>query len=313
MSAAAAARLLRPRPLSVPLPPGLVDAHVHVSPVPAARPGATDAGEGAGGAPAEDSGSSEGSEGSDGAQVLLPPAEAERLLREAGVARALACPPGAEHYAATNAAMLAASRTSGGLLLPAARLGGRVPLVTRSPWAARRALRSRAVARPPDATDLTGYAAVSLAPHLDGVPDETLMAQVRERRIPVVVHAGAACPPAWVARHLLPRLPGVPVVLAHLGALPASATDLADAVALAREGKVYLDTAAAWLAEFVALAVREAPGRVMFASAAPYLSPRVAWAHVAAAVTDDVLLEHVALGAAQEVFGGWSGRTGDAS
>lgn len=287
MSAPATARLLRRDPLAEPLPEGTVDAHVHVTPV----------------AP-------EGSEelsGTGSAQALLPPFAAARLMRGAGVARALACPPKTSHYAATNASMLAACEVSDGVLLPAARLGGRIPLITRSPWAARRALRSRTAARAPDAETLEGFAAIALAPHLDGVPDDTLLAEVRARRLPVVVHAGAACPPAWVARHLLPRLAGCPVVLAHLGALPASAADLTDAVALAREGRVWLDTAAAWLAEFVALAVREAPGRVLFASAAPYLTPQVAWAHVAAAVTDDGLLAHVASGAALEVFGDAAG------
>lgn len=290
MSAPGPSRLLRRDPLAEPLPEGTVDAHVHVSP----------------GAP-------EGSEelsGTGSAQALLPAGAATRLLRDAGVARALACPPGSSHYAATNAAMLEVCEASGGVLLPAARLGGRVPLITRSPWAARRALRSRTAERAPDVESLDGFAAVTLAPHLDGVPDDALLAEVRARRLPVVVHAGAACPPSWVAQHLLPRLTGAPVVLAHLGALPASATDLSDAVALAREGRVWLDTAAAWLAEFVALAVREAPGRVLFASAAPYLTPQVAWAHVAAAITDDGMLAHVAVGAAREVFGDAAGPQG---
>ena len=277
------APLLRRDP--APAPQGLLDAHVHVGPStdPAADPG-----------PRPDRHPASGP---------VDAAAMTALLTAAGTARALACPVQADHYAVPNAALRRACASAGDVLAPAARLGGRVPVLVPAAWAVRRSLRSRAVPRAADADDLDGLAAVTLAPHVDGVPGEEVLAQVRARALPVLVHAGAFCRPRWVARELLPRLGACPVVLSHLGAFPASAPDLADAVALAREGRVWLETSAAWLAEFVALAVRQAPGRVLFGSGAPLIAPEVSWRHVAAAVTDDGALAHVATGAAAEVFG----------
>ncbi|MEJ5915142.1 amidohydrolase family protein [Pseudokineococcus sp. 1T1Z-3] len=276
-------RLLRRDPRALAPPAGTVDVHLHVAADLA--PGASSLRRDPGTPPPTD------------------PAGALALLDEAGVDRALAFPPYRTGYAVANSRLREAAAASDGRLLAAARLGGRVPALVPAVWSVRRSLRSRVGSRPPDVDSLEGYAGVKLAPHVDGVPDEELLADVRARRLPVVVHAGVTCRPAWIARQLLPRLTGCRVVLAHLGCFPASAPALADAVALAREGRVWLDTSASWLAELVAVAVREAPGRVLFGSDAPLMSPRVAWQHVAAAVPDDALLDSVARGAAQEVLG----------
>ena len=146
--------------------------------------------------------------------------------------------------------------------------------------------------------------AVKLAPHLDGLPDDDVLDRVVERRMPVVVHGGQHVPPAWVRRVLLPRLPGCPVVLAHLGVFPLSAPLLDDALDLVREHpRVVLDTSGVWSTDLVRRAVRAAPDQVVFGSDAPLAHPQVAWEHVAASVRDDDLLQRVGVDNAARALG----------
>ena len=275
------------RPDLVPPPDGLVDAHVHVT----ASPDHLAAGAVTG---------------------HLSPRAARDVLAAAGVRRAVVMPALVDHlrgYAAANAALRQECASSGGRHVPLARLGGRRVTVVRAgawpePWSVRRAARARGGGRGPDlpGSGLAGFAGVTLMPHLDGVPDPAVLAEVRARRLPVLVHAGTHTRPRDVARRLLPSLQGCDVVLAHLGAFPCSEPDLRDAVALAAEGQVLLDTSAAWLASFIAFAAREVPDRVLFGSDTPLMDPAVAWAHVASALPREAV-DRVARETASRVYG----------
>ena len=274
-------------------PDGLVDVHTHVGP-------------------------------SDTGEIWYPDYDAEAsrtAAAAAGVVESWAfAPQRTDGYAAATAALVdeaglgtAASTSAPTRLLPVARLGGvRVPLPNRPPqlWQVRRAARARVLdalgrlpARRDDVHDdgtadgrdlLDEVVAVKLAPHLDGLPDDDVLGRVADRRLPVVVHGGQHVPPAWVRRVLLPRLPGCPVVLAHLGVFPLAAPLLDDALALVREHpRVVLDTSGVWSTDLVRRAVLTAPDHVVFGSDAPLAHPQVAWDHVASSVRDDGLLERV--------------------
>ena len=169
--------------------------------------------------------------------------------------------------------------------------------------------RSRRFALPPEVgagcapPDLARYAGVRLDPHRHGFPTAESLATIDELGLPVFVHAGEDAPPELIGRRLLPSL-RVPVVLAHLGCYPAGAPHLAQAIELARRHEnVYLDTAAAWLAEFLAAAARAVPQKIFFGSGSPFTHPDVAWAHVGAAVTDDEHLLAIAHRNAERVLG----------
>ena len=272
------AELLRPDPERLPHPP-LVDVHVHL---------AADGGPG------------------------LPAQDWPALAAAAGVRVAAVFPPLRPHgYAAANAALLQAATTHGSGWRPFARLGGPVPFPAPERWPAlwqvRRALRSRIGDQPAHLrggpAELGRYAGVKLLPHLDGFPGPEWLTAIAELGLPVLVHTGEHVPPALVEHRLLRVLRG-PVVLGHLGSFPASAPHLLAALDLVRRyDQVYLETSASWLAEFVALAARRVPDKLMFGSDAPLMHPEVAWRHVATAVRDD---EHCALIAhrtAEEVLG----------
>ena len=135
------------------------------------------------------------------------------------ISRALVGPPAMVAYAHANAALRAWAADTGGRFLPMARIGGGGgPRPIREAWQARAALRAMSTKRPADVDTLAGFAAIKLTPHLDGLPARSLLAEIRRRKLPVLVHSGAMCPPAWLAHHLLPHLEG-PLILAHLGRL----------------------------------------------------------------------------------------------
>ena len=88
---------------------------------------------------------------------------------------------------------------------PLARLGGgRGPRPVTGLWQAPAVVRAalRPAVHPP--LNLDGFAGVKLMPHLSGVPDTPVLAQIKDRRLPALVHCGEMCPPAWVEQVLLP-------------------------------------------------------------------------------------------------------------
>ncbi len=234
-----------------------------------------------------------------GFYAALTPAQAEGF----GLAGACVSPPALDDLMDGNRRLLGWTTAHPGRWRPLARLGGRRgPRPVTGRWQVRAALRG--AVRPREAMPpLDGFAGVKLMPPVSGVPDIEVLEEIGRRRLPVLVHAGALCPPAWIARRLLPRLRG-PVILAHLGSWPCAAEALRDAVELAaRDERVHLETSGASIGNFIAYAAGRVPGKVVFGSNAPMCPPAVQWAHVAAAVRDDRTLERIASGTARELFG----------
>lgn len=230
------------------------------------------------------------------------------LADQAGIRTAAVFPPTRTGgYTAANAALRRLADASDGRLRAFARIGGPVPLTVPAAWQVRRALRSRvgAALDPPEEVlnTLHGADGVKLLPHLDGFPPDPVLAVIAEKRLPVLVHGGEHVSPGLIERRLVRRLRG-PVLIGHLGAFPASAPHLEGALRLAEiHDHVYLDTSASWLAEFVAVAARRVPHKVVFGSDAPLMHPAVAWRHVVAAVVDDRTCELIAHRNAEEVLG----------
>ncbi len=237
----------------------------------------------------------------------LTGAEYLRLMRQAGVERAIVFPPlQANGYAAANQGLLAWCATTGGQVRPLARVGGRhIGLTEPQAWLLRRKLRRMVGARPDDLAldDLPRYAGIKLLPHLDGVPGPDVFARVAELGLPVLTHAGHYVPAGWIERAILPQV-RTKLVLAHLGAFPDRQAELEAAVALAaRDDRVYLDTSGIWIADFLAYAVERVPGKLLFGSDCPLTPPAVAWQLLASVVRDPGLRARIGHEAAQEVFG----------
>ena len=186
---------------------------------------------------------------------------------------------------------------------PLARLGGRRgPRPVTGLWQAREVARAVIERSKEGAVTLDGFAGVKLMPHRAGVPERSVLDDIGRRRLPVLVHCGEMCPPAWIERNLLPYLQG-PVILAHLGSWPCSADLLQAAVDLAlRIARIFLETSGASIGNFLAFAASRVPDKLMFGSNAPMCPPAVQWAHVAAAVADDRVLERVAHRNARALF-----------
>ncbi len=216
------------------------------------------------------------------------------LMASAGVQRACAFSPLRAGYAQANAELREWAASTGGRILPFARLGGRrVPVTLPALWQVRRKLRALVGTRAADHDTLDGFAGIKLLPHLDGLPDEEVLAEIRDRALPVLVHGGVHIPPAWIERHLVPWVRG-PLIVGHLGSFPCGEPELRAAVELARRhDNVYLETSGAWLAEFIRHAAAQVPDKVLFGSDAPLTHPLVAWHHVAAAIKDDDLLARI--------------------
>ena len=236
--------------------------------------------------------------------------QAAAMLAESGVAQACVFPPLLSSYGRANEVLRCWAAEQEPRVLPFARLRGRRgPVPVRQLWQLRRRVEMQLRPRPQDPVALDGYAGVKLAPHLDGLPSGDVLADVARLRLPVLVHAGVHCPPAWIVRHLLPKLRG-PLILAHLGAFPCDARLLQEAVDLAgRHERVYLDTSAAWLAAFVRYAAERVPEKLLFGSDAPLAHPLVAWHHVASAVVDASTRERIAYRNAEALFGKPKGET----
>lgn len=235
----------------------------------------------------------------------LPAEQWPALAQEAGVRTAAVFPTVRPGYRQANEALLAFAAGTPSIK-PFARLGGRVPVTSPQLWQLRSAARSRVGSRAPDLgapADLARYAGAMTVPHVDGVPAPELLAELGRLGRPLVVHCGEHAPVELVERELVERTTG-PVILAHLGAFPASAPHLAAALDLVRRhDRVFLETSASWLAEFVAIAARAAPDKLLFGSGTPLMHPQVAWRHVAAAIVDDDVAVAVAHGNAERVLG----------
>lgn len=219
-------------------------------------------------------------------------------LSATGVAGGCVSPCALPDYAQANDALLAWSKNDESFFLPFARLNG-----SGGPRTIRR--RSRAKHKPEPLSDvarLQQFAGVKLMPHVDGIPAAKYIDAIAELRRPVLIHSGAWCPPAWIAKHLLPHLRG-PLILAHLGSWPCAAECLQDAVKLAAEHEqVYLETSGASIGNFIAYAADRVPHKLLFGSNSPMSPPAIQWGHVAAAVCDDDTLRAIGHENAARIF-----------
>ncbi len=251
--------------------------------------------------------------------------EFSKLAEDAGIRCAAVFPPRREGgYAHANDAILKTVETGTRRLRRFARLGGVMAVNRAALWPlslhqVRSLARSRRSAPSPNllldgvplgadastpdfVTALRGFDGVNLLPHVDGFPSANALAAISELGLPIVVHGGERMPPSVLERHVIGEVSG-PVILAHLGAYPASAPEFADALDLARRHKrVYLSTSGTWLAEFIAEAARSVPEKVLFGSCAPLMHPLVAWRQVAAAVGDDETLKLIGSANAERVL-----------
>ncbi len=216
-------------------------------------------------------------------------------------AKTVVGPPRVSDYFAANSAIrIAASKAERWLAM--ARFAGTLWPFGR-PWALKRQIGAIFASRPvEEQIDFDGISAIKLMPFADGLPSGSLLEQIVDSKLPVLVHAGEKCPPEWVASKLLKRL-DAPLIFAHLGSWPCSADALESAVALARsDERVYLETSGAWIGNFITFAVKQVPDKVMFGSNSPMCPVAVQWAHVASAVCSDTHLEAVAHANAARIF-----------
>lgn len=212
-------------------------------------------------------------------------------------------PAAAPDYAGPNAAVLRWTSQAGGAFRAMLRLRGRrVPDPLRSRYRLRQAVRLRS-APAPDLSALSQYAAVKLMPHADGLPGPETIRAIGAAGRPILIHAGANCPIAFVEKYVLAHTDG-PVILAHMGAWPCAMEELEAAVALAqRNPQVWLETSGVWIGNFLTYAAERVPEQVLFGSNAPMCDPAVQWDHVASAVRDDRVLEGIAYQNAERLFG----------
>ena len=204
----------------------------------------------------------------------------ERELRQAGVVRAVVSPggrPAGESYLQANNAVarLSVDRP----FLAFARING--PHEPGSRVSSR--LRNLAASRADHHTspgDVEQYAyddrfhGFTLAPSVDGLPDEETVAVLADVGLPLVVHGGRSFPPDAVAETLLGR--GFPVILAGFGGHPLDRGLMNDAIDLLdRYDRLYLDTAEVRFRGVLERALLEHPDRVLFGSGAPEVHPSV--------------------------------------
>ncbi len=110
-------------------------------------------------------------------------------------------------------------------------------------------------------------------------------------------------PASWLARAVLPRTAG-PLVLAHLGAFPAQADLMEQALDLAAaEPRVFLDTSGIWELDLLRRALDRAPRKLVFGSDCPLTHPGVAWDQLARLVPDAGLMRRIGGEIAAEIFG----------
>ena len=186
-----------------------------------------------------------------------------------------------------------------------ARIGGRrIPLAEPRLWLIRRALRRRIGHRPPDLdpNELGGFSGVKILPQLDGIPDAPMLDAIADLRLPVLSHSGRFVPASWLAKRILPKTTG-PLILAHLGAFPAEADLLDEALDLAEtEPRVYLDTSGIWECSILEKAIARVPRKLIFGSDCPLTHPAVALRQVTARIPDGGLRARITGGLAEEIF-----------
>lgn len=209
----------------------------------------------------------------------VSPERLEREMHQAGVERAAASPgrtPRGEGYLRANNAVarLSVDRP----LLAFARLSGprSVHPLAGPVW--------NTVARPRShhttAGDVEQYAyddryhGFTLDPAHDGLPEESVLAELASVGDPVVVHGGEQFPPSAVADTLLDR--GFPVVLTSFGGYPLN-EELMDAALglLEAYDDLYLDTAYVPDRDILERGLLEHPDRILFGSGAPSVHPNV--------------------------------------
>jgi hypothetical protein len=161
-------------------------------------------------------------------------------------------------YAAANATVLADAAASAGRLVPFCRLDPRRDPVAEA---------SRCVE--------AGARGIKLHPRaerfdLELAPVADIFAFAERRRLPILIHCGGGIPPlAGQLLDLVRRFPAVPVILAH-----AAVNDFNRLwQEIPRYPNVFFDTSWWNAADLVALFALIPPGRVLYASDAPYETP----------------------------------------
>ena len=207
------------------------------------------------------------------------PEQVERELHQAGVVRALAFPGDreGEYLKANNAvARVSVERP----FVAMARING-----TRDPGqSAGSRLRNITASRKDHHTspgDVEQYAyddrfaGFRVHPVADGLPDQEVLDELAERRLPVFTYGGRGFPPAAIEESLLGY--GFPLVVSHFGGHPLDESMMAEAIDLLSEyDDCYLDTAFVRKRDPLERAVMEHPDRVFFGSGAPAAHPNVA-------------------------------------
>ena len=93
---------------------------------------------------------------------------------------------------------------------------------------------------------------------------------------------------------LIPAEHRGPIVVAHLASYPCAAEALLAMLdRMEGDARLVLETSGASIANFVSVAARRFPERVVFGSGAPRFDPRAQLMHVASALPDDALLRMV--------------------
>jgi predicted TIM-barrel fold metal-dependent hydrolase len=208
------------------------------------------------------------------------PERLEREFHQAGVVKAVVSPgrrPEGEGYLRANNAVarLSVERP----FLAFARLDG--PRDPSGRTSAR--LRNLTASRSPshaDPDDVEQYAyddrfhGFTLAPAVDGLPDEETLDRLEDVGLPVLLHAGREFPPSNVAETVLRR--DLPVILSGFGGFPLHRGLMNEAVELLDDyDELYLDTSFVRYREVLERALLEHPDRVLFGSGAPDAHPNV--------------------------------------
>ncbi|SFR37982.1 amidohydrolase family protein [Halogeometricum limi] len=210
----------------------------------------------------------------------ISPERLERELHQAGVVRAVVSPgrraEGEGYLRANNAvARMSVDRP----FLAFARVNGPRDPSGRATARLRNLTASRDESHA-DPEDIEQYAyddrfhGFTLAPAVDGLPDEETLDQLADVGLPALVHVGREFTPEDAAETLLDR--GFPVVFAAFGGYPLDrdlmnrSIDLLD-----RYDDLYLETSFVRFRGVVERALLEHPDRVMFGSGVPEAHPNV--------------------------------------
>ncbi|RDI71207.1 amidohydrolase family protein [Halopelagius longus] len=208
------------------------------------------------------------------------PERLERELHQAGVVKAVVSPgrrpEGMGYLRANNAvARLSVDRP----FLAFARIDGPRDPSNRTSARLRNLTASRAETHV-DPEDVEKYAyddrfyGFTLAPAVDGLPDEETLDRLEDVGLPLLVHAGAEFPPAVAAETLLRR--EFPVIFAGFGGFPLDRDLMKEAIEmLDAHDELYLDTSFVRYRDVLERALLEHPDRVLFGSGVPETHPNV--------------------------------------